>query len=714
VVNKPAWGGRTRPAVLTIAVLAVLSAPAFTGTASALPAGADRVEARLAVAMDAPASGRFDGNFSFFTYTLNTTTAGADEMRLWLAGPDGPGVRANLESTARAMFLDHFRSLFPGDALSSVSCLLDSSSLADEPGTDALHPPVVIRAQGAIAISPASFGLPASADLDALAPLLLADGVELHRTLPLGAGPGHSIDLAIECFPGALFNETGERALRLVLDNSEGALPATRTFNATLRGASPSPAGPDSILVAGRVDLPDLSNVRINGSVEFRRADLSGYWTPPAGMRNLTSVSGATLSELVRSGVLPGEQIYEYGVLPVQAALQERLASVLNVSLSFSPSWSTSGNLTCSVTASSLDRPLFGLSTALVQGALAAGAVYSFTIPVDIGWPVELEFLLPHGLRLDGLAKAASPSGRPRHLWSDADGRGNLSASLASDRAPVYDGDQVSISVLADFSDPVPDTWKLISEGSADVPVGVDVRLRLGVVAVPASISAYLPANLTLRYLTADLVRLLLSERVITSTEMDGLLGEVRPRLEAAMRSALGQAVRPNIRFVPETLEGYDLGTMDGSRPIELHAWASGERTKHVDLFKAVRASPGLAAITQDFSFRGVPGWNVTYRMRFSSGTELASVRHSGVKPSTGNEGGRDHFEVAFGTKGGSSNVTAVLEPSPGLLFRALGPVCAPALVLVVVGAALVFRRLRRRRRLRAAAALVDWDPPAR
>jgi hypothetical protein len=133
-----------------------------------------------------------------------------------------------------------------------------------------------------------------------------------------------------------------------------------------------------------------------------------------------------------------------------------------------------------------------------------------------------------------------------------------------------------------------------------------------------------------------------------------------------------------------------------------------------VDLFKAVRASPGLAAITQDFSFRGVPGWNVTYRMRFSSGTELASVRHSGVKPSTGNEGGRDHFEVAFGTKGGSSNVTAVLEPSPGLLFRALGPVCAPALVLVVVGAALVFRRLRRRRRLRAAAALVDWDPPAR
>jgi hypothetical protein len=692
-----------------LAVLAVLLLPAPAVNAAAAPAAGDLVEVSLRLAMDTPSAVRFDGNFSFFRYTLNGTEAGADVIRVWLSGPDGPGVRANLESTARAMFLDHFKGLLPADSLASVSCLLENSSLDDAPGTDGLHPPVVVRAQGSLAISPASFGLPAAADLDALAPLVLADGAELHREMPLEAPAGHSIELGVESFPGSVFAESGDANLTFALDNTEGGGAMNRTFGATLRARSVAPPGSDSLDVAGSVDIPDLSNVRIKGSVEFGRANISGYWTPPAGVRNLTSISGATLSELVRSGALPEEDIYEYGVLPVQAVLQQRLAAVLNVSLVFAPSWSTAGNLTCSVTASSANKPLFGLSPTLVLGALRAGACYTFTIPVDIGWPTELEFLLPSGLKLHELRSAPSSSGRPRFLWSDADGVGNITACLMSDRPAALDGDQVSISVLADFSEPAPDTGKLLLQGSADVPVRVDVYVRMGVVAVPEAISSYLPANLTLGYLTADLVRLLLSERVITSAEMDEILRLVRPRLESAMRAALPGA-RPNIRFVAETLEGYDLNTMDGSRPLEIHAWATGQRAKSIDLFKAVRASPGLASITQDFSFAGVQGWNVTYRMRFSPETRLASVRHSGVKPSTGTSGGRDYLEVSFGTKGGSSNVTAVLEPSAGLLFRMLGPVCVPALLLLVIAAVLVFRRVRRRRRSRLSAHLVEWD----
>jgi hypothetical protein len=199
--------------------------------------------------------------------------------------------------------------------------------------------------------------------------------------------------------------------------------------------------------VLGTVDLPDLHTARISGSVEFGRADLSGYWAPPSGVRNLTAVSGATLSELVRSGILPEQQIYEYGVLPVQAGLQARLASVLNVSLTFVPAWSTAGNLTCTVSAVSTNRTLFGLSNALVLGALNAGASYRLAIPVDLGWPVELEFLLPDGLRLDGIAQAGFRFGRPRYLWSDPDGLGNIEASLSSDRAPHYDGDRVGITL---------------------------------------------------------------------------------------------------------------------------------------------------------------------------------------------------------------------------------------------------------------------------
>jgi hypothetical protein len=692
--------------------------PALPGALASDPPAADaNLEARLVLAMDTPAAGRFDGNFSFFRYTLNGTAAEADSLRLALAGPDGPALRAELESSARAMFSDRFSALFPNDSLSSVSCRLDNSTLQDSPGTDALHPPLVVRAAGVVAACPRSFGLPGTADLCALVPLALADGACLFRELTIDARPGEAVALKLESFPGSVFNETGNGTLALALDNSCGDSPANRTFGATLRAGMKAPACPDSLCVKGTVDIADLSTVRINGSVEFCRADISGCWSPPEGVRGLSSVSGAALSELVRSGVLSGDLIYEYGVLPVQSSLQARLSALLNVSLSFNHSWSTEGNLTCSVWASSLHHPLFGLSPALVLGALRAGATYCFCFPVDIGWPVELRFLLPDGLRLDGLEAVNQSDGRPAFRWADADGLGSLSAELSSDRAPHFSGDDVSITVLADFSEPVPDTGKLLFEGTADVPVKVDVMVRMGVVAVPRSFTGYLPENLTLKYLTADMVRLLLSERIITSTETDSLLREVRPRLEAAMRAALGRSVQPDIQYVKETLEGYDLNTMDGSRPLEIHAWASGQRAKHLDLFKTIAASPDLAAITQDFAFSGISGWNVTYRMRFSPETHITSLRQSGVKARRGSEGGRDYFEVAFGPQAGSSNVTAELAPSPGLLLRTLGPVCAPALVLTAVAAALVFRRSWRRRKRRkgvAGAAKLDGEPVSR
>jgi len=702
------------PRPLWSAAVVLILLPCLQFPAQAAPAGPDLVRADLALVLETPGRGRLDGALAFHRYSLNGTPVPADSLRLALSGPDGPSVRAGLESAARSLFRDHFTTIFPQDTLSSISCLLDNSSLEDVPGTGENDPAVVVRATGVVALRPGSFGLPETADLDALAPLVLGDGAELHRDLTINASPGHYIELTLGSFPGSVFGETGNRTLLQSLDNTEGMAPASRSFDATLRTANPRPAGADSLSVLGTIDIPDLSTVRITGSVEFGRADPTGYWTPPAGVRNLTRVSGATLSELVRSGVLPEEDIYEYGVLPVQAALQARLAAILNVSLAFVPAWSTDGNLTCTVRAESANRSLFGLSSTLILGALNAGACYSFSIPVDIGWPVELGFVMPAGMRLEGLAPAGTQSGRLRFTWASPTGRGTIGACISSTRVAAHAGDDVAVTVLADFSDPKIDPGQLVSSGTTVVPVSVEARLRIGVVAVPSSIAQYLPANLTLTYMTADLLRLLLAEGLVTDRELDAVLQQMRPRLDSAMRAALGQSVRPEIRFVPETLEGCDLDRMDGSRPLEIWARASGERTRQLDLFKSVRASPGLTSITQDFAFKSVSGWNISYRVRFSPDTRLVSIHHKGVKPVRGTEGGRDFFEVAFGREGGSSNVTVALEPSPGLLLRSLGPVCVPTLILLAVAIVLAARGVRRRRRRRAAARLVEWDPPGK
>jgi hypothetical protein len=142
---------------------------------------------------------------------------------------------------------------------------------------------------------------------------------------------------------------------------------------------------------------------------------------------------------------------------------------------------------------------------------------------------------------------------------------------------------------------------------------------------------------------------------------------------------------------------------MDGARPIIMEARASGTREKHFDLFKSVRASPGILRISQDFALKGVPGASVTYRMRFAPELKLTSVDGRGTRVARGNVGGRDFFEVSFGTEGGSANVTAYLEPAPGFLASSLGPQLSPCIALFVVIAIVIFIRFRKRRKLRKA-----------
>ena len=698
--------GRHRGAALVLALLVLLFAQVLVcpTAAASVPTGNEWIESRLSLSLDKPSFGILDGNFSFFLYTLNGTPLPADAIRAGVLWGEGAKLRQNLESAASSMLSEQFREMFPLDNLTGIQCRLDNASLVDGPGTDGYHPPVIVHASGVVRISPASFGLPAATDLDRLEPLVLADGAELQRDIFLNASAGQLVEFSLGGFPGSVFNETGGNSLILSLDNLNGTAPASRGFVLTLRAAAPPAPAQEALQVRGTVDMQDFYNVTVLGSIEFLHADPNGFWAPPPGVLNLTAVSGATLSELARAGILSTDEIYTYVILPVENSLRAKLEALLNVTLAFQPNWSTDGNLTCTLAAASSGRALFGLSPKLVLGALTAGATFRFGIPIDLGWATEMEFVLPTGLRLDGLAPDGNSSGRMRYRWSSPDGRGDIDATIYSAKAVRYGGDEVGITVSADFGAPGLDIGRLLTSASSDVPVRVDAMMTMGTIGVPAAIAGYLPSNLTLTYLTSDLLRLLIAEDYVGDSDLASLLQELRPRIDGAMRSALGKSARSSISYVQGSLQGYDLDRMDGSRPVEVHAWASGERTKHIDLFHSVLASHGLTTISQDFSFRGVAGWNVTYRMRFAPETKLADIAARGAKVVRGNDGGRDYFEVSFGREGGSANVTAYLEPTAGFLFSSLGPSVCPFTLLLVVLMAFAAFRVRRRRALRRSA----------
>lgn len=657
---------------------------------------------RMEVRFTSPARAAFNASLTIHEYFDGSQRVPADVLRERVTSAGQEAFRAELENYTARTFRDTVSGILPGDAFDPGRCVFENSSLVDLPGTDEYNPPVVMNSAGELAIGPVSLGLPATADLDKLIPLLLSDGVRLRRNVLLDPSPGALVEVSVQSFPGTIFEESDGPRLELTVDNSIGASGRSKNFTLTLRLPISIAPVEEMVHVRGTIDIPDLDNLTVRGTAEFLRADPRGYWTPPASVLNLTTVSGRTLSELVSSGIIPAVQIYSFGIRPMQLELEEQLGSLFNVSLSFGNSWDTAGNLSCTLAAFSSGHALFALEPDIVRGMLNAGAEYRFSVPLDFGWPTRLELVPPEGMVLKGLEPAGpAPSGRTLYTYT-SNGTGIIQAALASAH-PAPLSEDIRIEVITDFDRPSPQLGRLIWTQDTDVPVHIDARFMMGTAAVPSGIAAMIPANLSLQYVTSDLLRLLLDKGIIGEVEMSSILIELRPRMEAPMRAALGAAVRPTLRFVPVSLQGYDIDGMDGSRPVVIEAWAKGTRVKHLDLFKAVLASPGLMKISQDFALGGVSGANVTYRMRFAPELVLVSVDGHGARVTRGTDGGRDFFEVSFGRAGGHANVTAYLEPAPGFLLVSMGPQLSPCLALFIVIVLVFLVRFRKRQKNRKA-----------
>ncbi|MGQ9582349.1 MAG: hypothetical protein ACUVV6_02400 [Thermoplasmatota archaeon] len=699
--------GRFRPPAAALALLSLASI--LSPLVSAQPTAGEAVDVGIRASFSDAASGELSLSVGFHRAIVNGETLGAGDLRELLRGPRGEEVERELLGRAAEMLGSALSTIFPRDAVGATEPTLDERSLGEPPGGGE-EPPVVALAGGRVSILPVSHGLPRETNLSHLLPLLLADGVGVRRELILEAPAGWRLILELESFPGSVFEESGGPSLLVELNNTDGIGPISRAVRTTLRSSGPSAPGGEELFVSGEVSAPSLTSLEVEGRVELRRADPRMWWEAPEGILNLTTLSGEALSELARAGALPLYEVYNHSVRPVQSRIQERALEALRVPIELHPYWELGGNLSCRLIGQSSGHPLMGLDPELVTGALRAGAELSVSLFIAAGWPTELEILPPAGVALKGLERLGTIDGRGRYVWRDPTGQGELRASLTADPPPPPARESIDFSLVADFGSPALELGRILRGGSVDVAVNAVVRLRMGVLGVPAALAAAIPGNMSIERVTSDLVRLLIAKGAAGEPELEGLLAEAQGRLQGPLRAALGSAARPHARFVPGTLEGYDLSRMDGSRPIELEAWASGSREKRVELFGMVAPGPGgksqgggpaplaLLSVSQDFALRGVGGWCVTYRLRFSADVHICGLRQLGTsKASMGAEGDREWVEVSFGPEGGWANITVLVEPRPSFALSQLGPQLCPCGALGLVVALVVAARLRRR-----------------
>ena len=705
----PILGGRASgpwTAVILVLLLAQLVFPALAGGA---PPNDPPVMETMEVRFSSFSHAVLNATLAIHEYPGGGSNVPADTLRERLIAPGQDAFRAEVENYTTMLFCQTVSGVVPAGTFDIGPCRFDPQSLSDVAGTDEYHPPVVLTASGEFTLGPAAIGLPAGCDIDRLAPLLLMDGAWLQRALNITAGPGCDIVLQLDMFPGAVFASGHSGRQALVLDNSRGSSDLSREFSITILSPSATPPGGDSASITGTVDIPDLDDVSICGTMEIASADPAEYWVIPDGVRNVTALSGRTLCSLVTSGLISTGDIYRRGIGPLVDGLAAGFSDLLRVNFTFVPEWNTGGALSCTVRASSSGGEIFALDPGLVRGALNAGAEYRLSLPVELGWPTELELVPPAGMVLKGLGPGGSSSAGRTPATFRNNGSGVLEATLASAH-PASLANDVRVEVVADFNRPSPQLARLILEQDTDVPVVVDANVMMGSFPVPGDIRSLLPSNFSLSYISADLWRLLLDKKVIGEQQMNGLLSSLRPKMDSSIRAALGSEVHPSVRFVPASTVGYHLDKMDGARPVVIEAWATGTREKHVDLFKSVRASSGVLGIRQDFALRGVEGASVTYRFRFAPELHLASVEGRGARVLRGEDGGRDFFEVSFGPDGGAANVTARLEPDAGFLASSLGLQLSPCVALFIVIAAVMLMTIRKRRRRRKARLILRQD----
>ena len=694
-------------AITAIIILMGIVVPGRSSGAAPL----EMIEERLDISFDNANHAAISFSFSLFQYIVDSQTRSADDIRTLVSGISGGDLEISLQNDSIEDLRVMLKGVAPDDELSVSRCWLDNSSLIDTPGSDANHPPIVFRISAELRTLPATYGLPNGTDMAALVPSALADGMHLHRQMTLTAAQGHNSILALETFPGSIFNETGDRRYNMSIDNTFGILDINKGYGVTLLNIGTEYPWPELIRLKGEIDIPDFGNFSMSAGVEFVRVDPDPYWKPPKGIYNITTVSGRTLSELARAGLISVNDIYSAAIEPVQVEMESSLMRVLNASFYFAHLWDLKDGLACRLSGNAANLTLIQMDKDLVMAILKAGGEYTLAVPMKTNLPTELELRPPSGMKCVGMPKTGESGGRSSFRWTSPDGRQYIPITIGLENAVVLDSEDIKVEMTADFNDFPLSLVQVLSSGKANIPIFVEIMMKVGAMSVPSALEALLPINLSLEYVTADLFRLLLDRHFIGETELNLAANEVGLVLEGPLYSAFGKAVKPHVRYLPASLKGYDTSKMDGSRPVTIQAWASGEKTKTIEWFKIVRASPGLARVSQSFRFAGIEGWNVSYKIRLAPELKITQIVEKGVHVIHGYEGGRDYIQVVFGKGGGGGNVTIYIEPTPAFILSKLGPQVCPCSLVMLILTILVARRVIRKRRRRMAS--IDAPAPA-
>ncbi|MEW6069212.1 MAG: hypothetical protein AB1485_01205 [Candidatus Thermoplasmatota archaeon] len=600
-------------------------------------------------------------------------------------------ITKELDRTANELY----NTTYPNDTVEFEDTKCNYSSIYI-PSLDDFNPPLYFTKNVIVIFNATTYGFEnPKLNLEDVLRSTLKMGAQIDKNFTLGAPPGYNNTYILR-MPGYIkilsddedtSDETATWSIEYLnaTNLSAEAYEVVRTFTIGSREAVDLPK--EEIATNVTIDLENFENLTLYGSIEIRSVNLNKYnISLPSNIKNLSFVSADWLRMAFDNGLANASDL-ENETKKKLKEVENKFYSSFNTTLNLTFKWNASSltgydienmscepPLKCSFNSTRISLSYENFDYEVLEGFLNAGGKFKIVIPRSEE-DYNLRLLLPENINLSilkGLTKWDKVGTRNSYSWHSSQ---ECEFNLYSGLAPNYTESKTDVFIIFDFYKI--DIFKLAGR------INMTFSIFLYYYKRPPEFS--LPENVSIDYVNADLIRLLVAKDIISIAN----LTEEFERLFSNLTSMFGENISMTVYVVQQSLEGYNLSSMSGEREVKIRGYAECE----LKLKQEENTTGGMelalfeGLITKQFNFtiQGFEECNTTFILRLPHGIKILELHDTLGRAVRGSEEGRDHCLVWL--KGNETSVVYITIDLTPFIINFILPFIMIGIILGVAGA---------------------------
>lgn len=361
--------------------------------------------------------------------------------------------------------------------------------------------------------------------------------------------------------------------------------------------------------------------------------------------------------------------------------------------------------VTASVDRQAKDLGLGDRSVADLEAILDVGAAIrtNVTLAPERGYDLTYQLAPATGTVFTSVEGATmSPDGRTAVVRvPQGASPAALRVSFRDTSAPTFDASDAAVNVTVDLKDVDVTVGQAIGGDFGNLLVDLTVTADLGVIEITDELRGALPEGVTLDFLSADGLRLLMERDVLTDADITKMETDLIKQVGEKLGRALGGTVPVEGGFDRETFAASLMTTpLSGKNPLVFQATAKVAKPLAGGPIQQ-QAAIALYTTELPLSFPRIEGLDTQYTVIAPKGLAITDVKGEGVTRGTSADG-RDQFTVT--PQGESQTITASLAVTPGFVMAKFWPLVLGLVLLLVliVGTPIALVRMRKKNKAKA------------